>query len=128
MKINIEIEDKKVINFSASAKNALEQKVTEYANEIVKEANLIEEGLRDDDAQREITSTIISQAVRKSKISVKKKPSASNVILRVVSALSLATIGFFYDPNGYANNLQKLYLFIAIIIIAAITTLLAQKE
>ena len=44
-----------------------------YADDIIKEANLIEEAIREDRANTEITSNIVLQAVRKNKSNLSKK-------------------------------------------------------
>ena len=75
MKINFDIPDNQVDNLSPSAKTTLKDEVKKYTNSVIKEANLIEEGFREDGASEEITSTTIIQAVRKNKIHKRKKHS-----------------------------------------------------
>ena len=73
MSIKIYINKIKVDNFSEDAKATLEKQIEKYAGDVIKEANLIEETIREDGASREITSNIVLQAVRKNKTYKKKK-------------------------------------------------------
>lgn len=54
------------------------KKVEKYANASIKEANLVEEGIREEGTNSEITSNIVLQAVRKNKNFTRKKP---NILL-----------------------------------------------
>lgn len=59
-----------------------------YADDIIKEANLIEEAIREDGANTEITSNIILQAVRKNKSNSSKKPNRPLLIAKIISVFS----------------------------------------
>ena len=66
--IQVNIDEKKVDNFTDKACDKLKEQMGKYADNIIKESNLIEESIREDGAIAEITSTIVMQAVRKSKM------------------------------------------------------------
>ncbi|MGN8643027.1 hypothetical protein [Catenibacterium mitsuokai] len=73
--IQVNIDEKKVDNFTDQARDTFEEQMGKYADNIIKESNLIEESIREDGANAEITSTIVMQAVRKYKSDTRKKPS-----------------------------------------------------
>lgn len=57
MALRVEIADEQMENMSEKAKEELAAQLRTYAENIIKEANLIEEGNREDGANREITSS-----------------------------------------------------------------------
>lgn len=54
MALRVEIADEQMENMSEKAKEELATQLRTYAENIIKEANLIEEGNREDGANREI--------------------------------------------------------------------------
>ena len=68
MAVQVNIDDNKIDNFSDGAQTTLKKQMEKYADDIIKEANLIEEAIREDGANTEITSNIVLQAVRKNKV------------------------------------------------------------
>ncbi|AAL95115.1 DNA-dependent DNA polymerase III subunit alpha [Fusobacterium nucleatum] len=73
MGLQIEIENIVIDNFSESAKTILKTEIKKYAENIVKEANLIEEGELENGIDIEITAKSVNNAVRKNKLNYKKK-------------------------------------------------------
>jgi len=71
--LQIEIENIVIDNFSESAKTILKTEIKKYAENIVKEANLIEEGELENGIDIEITAKSVNNAVRKNKLNYKKK-------------------------------------------------------
>ncbi len=63
MAVQVNIDDNKIYNFFDSARITLKKQMDKYADDIIKEANLIEEAIREDGANTEITSNIVLQAV-----------------------------------------------------------------
>lgn len=122
--IQVNIDDNQIDNFSAGAQTTLKKQIEKYATDIIKEANLIEEAIREDGASTEITSNIILQAVRKNKTNNNKKSNKGLLITKIVSALSLLVTGFLFDSAGYQNNVIKLISFIICLIIASVSTVL----
>lgn len=124
MEVHIEIEDGQIQSMSEGAQETLKTQLLTYAINIIKEANLIEEGNREDGANQEITSNIVLQAVRKYKNNTPKKRNKGLIGLKIASAFSLLVTGFLFDENGYQDNIVKMILFIIVLIIACITTIL----
>ena len=94
--LQVQITDEQMENMSEKAKEELVSQLSTYAERIIKEANLIEEGNREDGANREITSSIVKQAVRKYKSNVPTKKENGLVVLKVFSAFSLLITGFLF--------------------------------
>ena len=102
--IQVNIDEKKVDGFTDQARDTLKEQMGKYADNIIKESNLIEESIREDEANAEITSTIVMQAVKKYKSDTRKKPSNNRWIIRVVSTFSTLITGFLFDASGYGHN------------------------
>lgn len=122
--VQVNIDDSKIDNFSVGAQTTLKKQIEKYADDIIKEANLIEEALREDGASTEITSNNVLQAVRKNKTNHNRKPNRTLLITKVVSSLSLLVTGFLFDSAGYQNNVIKLIAFIVCLIVASVSTVL----
>ena len=93
-------------------------------DDIIKEANLIEEAFREDGASAEIISNHVLQAVRKNKTNHHRKPNRFLIITKIISSLSLLVTGFLFDSAGYQNNVGKLIAFIVCLIVASVSTVL----
>lgn len=124
MAVQVNIDDNKIDNFSVGAQTTLKKQIEKYADDIIKEANLIEEALREDGASTEITSNNVLQAVRKNKTNHNKKTNRSLLITKIVSSLSLLVTGFLFDSAGYQDNVIKLIAFIICLIVASVSTVL----
>lgn len=124
MAIQVNIDDNKVDNFSVDAQATLKKQVEKYADDIIKEANLIEEDFREDGASTEISSNNVLQAVRKKKTNHNKKPNRGLLITKIVSSFSLLLTGFLFDSNGYQNNANKMIAFVVFLIVASVSTVL----
>lgn len=124
MAVQVNIDENKINNFSNGARSILKRQIEKYTDDIIKEANLIEEAIREDGASTEITSNIILQAVRRSKNNSRKKHNYFQIIIKIASALSTLITGFLFDSSGYQNNYFKLIAFIIFLVIATISTVL----
>lgn len=124
MAVQVNIGNNKIDNFSDGAQTTLKKQMEKYADDIIKEANLIEEAIREDGANAEITSNIVLQAVRKNKSNPNKKPNRFLLITKIISSFSLLITGFLFDSSGYQNNVLKLIAFVVCLIIASVSTVL----
>lgn len=124
MAVQVNIDDNKIDNFSVGAQNTLKKQLEKYADDIIKEANLIEEDLREDGASTEITSNIVLQAVRKKKTNLIRKPHKELLVAKIVSSISALLTGILFDSDGYQGNAAKLIFFVIILIIACVSTVL----
>lgn len=124
MAVQVNIDDNKIDNFSDGAQTTMKKQMEKYADDIIKEANLIEEAIREDGANTEITSNIVLQAVRKNKSNPRKKPNQVLLITKIISSFSLLITGFLFDSSGYQNNVLKLIAFVVCLIVASVSTVL----
>ena len=124
MALQVNIDNDKIDNFSSGAKAELVKQLEKYGDNIIKESNLIEEAIREDGASTEITSNIVIQAVRKSKVPSKKKHDKTLLFLKIVSWASLLLTGFLFDSNGYEEATGKLIVFVICLIVACVSTVL----
>lgn len=124
MAVQVNIDDNKIDNFSDGAQTTMKKQMEKYADDIIKEANLIEEAIREDGANTEITSNIVLQAVRKNKSNPSKKPNRFLLITKIISSFSLLITGFLFDSSGYQNNVLKLIAFVVCLIVASVSTVL----
>jgi hypothetical protein len=122
--VQVNIDDNKIDNFSVEAQTTLKNQVEKYADDIIKEANLIEEAFREDGASTEIISNHVLQAVRKNKTNHHRKPNKFLVLTKIISSLSLLVTGFLFDSAGYQNNVGQLIAFIVCLIVATGSTVL----
>ncbi len=124
MDIIINIDNSKVDNFSSEALVTLKKQIEKHMDDIVNEAHLIEDAIREDGASIEITSNMVLQAVRKNKTIRKKKSDKRLLIFKIISSFSLLITGFLFDSEGYQNNVLKLILFIVFLVVACVSTVL----
>lgn len=124
MSIKVDVNRMKVDNFSEEAKSTLEKQIEKYAEDVIKEANLIEETIREDGASREITSNIVLQAVRKNKTYKKQKHNCFSICMKILSPLSILATGFLFDSNGYEKATGKMAMFILALVVACLSTVL----
>lgn len=124
MGIQINIDDDQINNLSESAKSELKKQAEKHVKDIIKEANLIEDVIREDGACQEITSNIIIQAVRKNKTNPNKKNSKWLLFFKITSALSLLLTGCLFDSDGYEEKFLVFIFFVISLIVATITTVM----
>lgn len=125
MRISFDIPDDQVDNLSSSAKTTLEGEIKKYTDSVIKEANLIEQGFREDGASEEITSSTIIQAVRKSKIHKRKKSSKTMTIL-IKSAASVTAFiaGVLTDLDAMQKSSFRTILVLIFFALACFTGIL----
>lgn len=121
--IQVNISDDKIDNLSTSAQKTLKKQVEKYADDIIKEANLIEEAIREDGANTEITSNIILQAVRKNKTNHRKKSNKGLFLAKCISTFTLLFTGYLFDLDRFKSNAELLIVFLIVFVIASISTL-----
>ncbi|WP_434296295.1 hypothetical protein [Clostridium sporogenes] len=124
MKLEIDIDDRTIAYLSSDAKQALKKQAQTYVKDVINEASLIEEAIRESGANSEITSNHILQAVRKNKKKfVVKKPKYVTA-MNIINPFALLFTGWLFDKDGYAGNQIKLAMFIIMLIIATITIII----
>ena len=124
MAMRVEVDDDKLTNFSRGAQDTLKNQLERYADDIIKEANLIEEGLRENEANTEITSSFVIQAVRKSKTIRPKRKSKYSLFIKIAAFVSVLITGALFDLEAIQTSTGRLIAFIIAFVIASITTIL----
>ena len=119
MATQFEIDDEKVKNFTANAKDVLRRETIKYANCIIREANYIEDEAIAKGAVNEITGNTVINAVWRHSNAIRTK---RRWISKSLSQLSMLVAGSLLDFNGYQNNQLKFILFLIAIITAVSTT------
>lgn len=115
--------DKNLIgDFSKGAEQTLEEQVKKYAEDIINEAALIEESMRENGAQNEITSNIVLMAVHKHNNRPNKKARNGLMCIKIVSTISLTATGFLFVEGGYTAAPVRFVAFIFTLIVACVTT------
>ncbi len=123
--MEINIKEDLLVDFSGNAKDKLKERTLVYAEELIREARLLEEGQREDGAKTEITSNIITRAAMvKRTVGIEQKVPRWLKICKIVSVISCAMAGFFFDPDGYTGKLAMLIAFIVFFAIACVSTVL----
>ena len=124
MDIQFNNNDPQLSNFSGGAKTTLRKQLEEYADHVVKEANLIEEGLRESDASTEITSSHIIQATRKSRTVRSKNFRTKLVWAKIISSFFTLFTGLSFDLSAFEESPWRFFVFIACLIVTCISTVL----
>lgn len=129
MKIEIDIDDSNISYLSFDAKQVLKNQSQTYVNDVINEASLIEEAIRENGAKSEITSNHILQAVRKNKKNFAMKKPKYITGMKIINPFALLFTGWLFDKGGYSENPIKLCMFIVVLIISTITIIIpAIKE
>lgn len=124
MKLEIDIDDRTIAYLSSDAKQALKKQAQTYVKDVINEASLIEEAIRESGANSEITSNHILQAVRKNKKNFVVKRPKYVTAMKIINPFALLFTGWLFDKDGYAGNQIKLAMFIIMLIIATITIII----
>lgn len=123
--MEVNIKEELLTDFSGNAKEKLQEQTMAYAQELIKEARLIEEAQREDGAKAEITSNIITRAAFvKRTLGTEKKVPWWLKLCKIISVISCTLTGFFFDPNGYNNHSAMLIAFIIAFAVACVSTVL----
>lgn len=127
MEIKYEIPENKVKNFTDSAKNRLKEQSYEYTLEIINEAEKVEKIIRENGASREITDTIIFQAVRRNKTT--KKKHIGLIITRIAAEVLLFVAGLMFLPEKFVTsdnvfNISYFVLFAVVTLVALLATII----
>lgn len=124
MNINLNIPDNQVNNLSSGAKTTLKKETEKYALSVIKEASRIEEGMRADGANKEVTGTMILIAVQKKSYSSSKKTSKMLIFIKIIAFISAFITGGLFDLDALKQSSSRLILFLVVFAIACSTNIL----
>lgn len=128
MPLDIQIADDDLKGFSAQARDRLKGAMTEFATDLIEEANRIEAGRNATSGTPEVTRGMVNDA----KVSLRRglgtpRKNWGLRILRVVAAVLSLCVGFMYDQTNLQQSGGYMLLFIlavsAAILTVTITTL-----
>ena len=124
MKVEFDISDDKIRSFTASAKTRLQEQAEKYTNEIIAEAEKVEELFHEKGASTEITDNAIIQAVRRHR--TVRRQRIGVIIFRIIAELLLFVAGLLFMPEKFITpegtfNVLYFALF-ALIALGAVTT------
>lgn len=109
--MDIHINDNLFDNFSGNAKDKVKEQVGQYAVELAKEAKLLEEAHREKGAKSEITSNIVMRAATVRRTVGPSRTPKWLVLCKIVSVVSSALSGFFFDTGGFQDKTALLIAF-----------------
>ena len=121
MKLEIDIPDEKVQNFSQEAKTELKKQSSRIAIEITDEASRIEEGRRLPETNSEITQSNVREAATQPRMIVARRKSLTSKIIQAVAFISTLIAGNLLDTSKFTET-NHVFLFIVVLFIAIWTT------
>ncbi|MGX5689448.1 hypothetical protein [Arcticibacter tournemirensis] len=104
MRIELDIPDEKVQNFSQEAKTELKRQSNRLAEEIVDEAGRIEASRRLPHTNSEVTQSNVKEAATQPRMTVAKKKNWTTKIIQVVSFVSSLIAGSLLDTDKFKET------------------------
>lgn len=121
MKIEFNISDDKIINFSRGAKAELTRQSNRIAEEIVDEASRIEASRRISDTTSEVTQSNVKEAATQPRMIFTKKKSWTSKIIQIIAFASSLIAGGLLDIDKFKER-SYVICFIIVLFIAIATT------
>jgi hypothetical protein len=130
MPLDVQISDDDLKGFSPQARENLKEAITDYATELIEEANRLEADRNATSGTPEVTRGMVTDA----NVSLRRglgtpKKSWGLRVLRVVAAVLSLSVGFMYDQSKLQQSGGYLLLFILAVAAAILTvTITTLKE
>jgi hypothetical protein len=122
MNIEIEIQDNKIQNLSSSAHLQIKKVTQGYLEEVLDEANRIEESRRTSVDSPEITASIIDDAAHYAKThGIRKKKPKKLIWLQIVAFIGSIFTGGLFEVDKF-KTLGYILLFLAVFLIAVVSS------
>lgn len=121
MRIEFNISDDKIVNFSQGAKTELTQQSNRIAEEIVDEASRIEASRRISDTNSEVTQSNVKEAATQPRMIFTKKKSWTSKIIQGVAFISSLAAGGLLDIDKFKEG-SHVVCFIVVLFIAIAAT------
>ncbi len=122
MKIEFDISDDKIVNFSLGAKNELVHQSQRIASDIVDEASRIEASRRIYDTNSEVTQSNVIEAANQPRMMVVKKKTWWTKVVQIASFISSLIMGSLLDTDKF-KDVSHVIWFIIMTFIAIGTTI-----
>jgi hypothetical protein len=104
MRIEFDIPDEKVQNFSLDAKAELTRQANRIANEIVDEASRVEASRRLPDTNSEVTQSNVKEVATQPKMVLSKKKTVKSKIIQLVAFASTLVAGSLLDTSKFTET------------------------
>ncbi|MBK9580383.1 MAG: hypothetical protein IPO48_00135 [Saprospiraceae bacterium] len=104
MRIEFDIPDEKVQNFSLDAKAELTRQANRIANEIVDEASRVEASRRLPDTNSEVTQSNVKEVATQPKMVLSKKRTVKSKIIQLVAFASTLVAGSLLDTSKFTET------------------------
>ena len=104
MKIEFELPDERVQNFSQEAKTELKRQSTRIAEEIVDEAGRIEASRRLPETNSEVTQSNVKEAATQPRMIVAKRKNLKSKIVQVIAFGSSLVAGSLLDTEKFKDT------------------------
>jgi hypothetical protein len=121
MRIEIDIADEKVQNFSQDAKTEVKKQSTRIIEEIVDEAGRVEASRRLPDTNSEVTQSIVKEAATQPRMIVARKKSWKFKIIQIAAFGSTLVAGSLLDTEKFKETSHVVW-FIVMSFVAIGTT------
>jgi hypothetical protein len=121
MKVEFDIFDETIQNFSVQARTEITRQSKRIAEEIIKEASLIEAGQKVSDAQTEVTHSNVIRAATSPRMVFRRKKRWWLKIIQILSSLSSIVVGSLFDTSKFVETSHVIW-FIIMSFIAIGTT------
>lgn len=125
LEIKVKIPDDKLNNFSANAILRIQSEAEQHTIDVIEEAENVEDIIREDGATKEITESIVYQAIRRTK--TERIPKNRNWVLDAISEISILFVGIMFKTESFLTQEGKLdvyylLLFLFILTVALLST------
>ena len=129
MPVDIQISDDDLKGFSADARDHLKKATTDYATDLIEEANRIEAGRNSTGGRPEVTRGMVNDAkiLQRRGLGAPRK-SRGLRILRVVAAVLSLSVGIMYDETRLLNGGYMLLFILAVSAAILTVTISTLKE
>jgi DhnA family fructose-bisphosphate aldolase class Ia len=104
MRIEFDIPDEKVQNFSLDAKAELTRQANRIANEIVDEASRVEASRRLPETNSEVTQSNVKEVATQPRMVLAKKNTVKSKIIQVVAFGSTLVAGSLLDTSKFTET------------------------
>lgn len=104
MRIEFDIPDEKVQNFSLDAKAELTRQANRIANEIVDEASRVESSRRLPETNSEVTQSNVKEVATQPRMVLSKKKTVKSKIIQLVAFGSTLVAGSLLDTSKFTET------------------------
>lgn len=114
MKIEFDILDDKVQNFSSDAKTELSDQAKRLTEDVVDEASRIENQRRMPDTKSEVTQSHVNEAASHPRRFFRPRKSLLSKIIQLVAFISTMVAGSMLDPDKFKETSHVIWFIVAL--------------